>query len=107
MTKAASYLLWSHYFSRVRDYLLQNMVFMVSDSTGVPPRLAARAGFEQITYGRFTGSFLEASETINQDFVRLWTDQPARGLGFRYGYPDAAGNVHLLITRPRRAPASR
>lgn len=106
MTKAASYLLWNNYFSGIRDYLLQNMVFMISDSTGIPPGRAARAGFEQITFGRFTRSFLEASQWINDAFMALWKGQSYRALPFRYGYPDAAGNFHMLITRPR-APAPR
>ena len=35
ITKAASYLLWRGDFSRIRDYLLDNMVWMVSDSSGI------------------------------------------------------------------------
>ncbi len=36
MTKAASYCLWNSRFSRIRNYLLSNMVFMISDATGIP-----------------------------------------------------------------------
>ena len=42
MTKAASYLLWRDDFSMIRDYLLKNMDFMISDSTGVPVSFAKR-----------------------------------------------------------------
>ncbi|MCG8419312.1 MAG: hypothetical protein MJE77_15370 [Proteobacteria bacterium] len=101
MTKAASYLLWTAYFSKLRDYLLANMVFMISDSTGIPPLHADKAGFEQITFGRFTGSFLEASELHNQAFRELWESQPNRVLRFRYGYWDAQKYFHLVITRRR------
>ncbi len=48
MTKAASYLLWSTNFATIRNYLLENMDFMVSDSTGIPPRFAREAGFEVV-----------------------------------------------------------
>ena len=102
MTKAASYLLWRDDFSRVRNYLLGHMVMMISDSTGIPPKLAAKAGFVQETYGTFEVSFLEASESINADFVALWTGQPHRKLPIRYGYIDGAkpnGNVHLMVTK--------
>jgi hypothetical protein len=107
MTKAASYLLWRSDFSRVRNYLLKHAVLMISDSTGIPPKDAAKAGFVQETYGTFEVSFLEASEQINADFRALWEGQPKRKLPFRYGYIDGAkpaGNVHLLVTR--RAPAT-
>lgn len=108
MTKAASYLLWNPYFSEVRSYLLEHLVFMVSDSTGLPPRMARRAGFQQITFGTFTGAFLPLEDKleIGAEFVELWQQQPRRKLPFRYGYPDSAGNFHMLITQPRQQPAA-
>jgi hypothetical protein len=109
MTKAASYLLWNPYFSEVRSYLLEHLVFMVSDSTGIPPRLARRAGFQQITFGTFTGAFLPLEDKlgIGAEFVELWRQQPRRKLSFRYGYPDSSGNFHMLITQPRQQAAAR
>lgn len=104
MTKAASYLLWLSNFSGIRDYLLAHSVWMISDSTGIPPRHARRAGFKQTTYGKFAGSYLEASAAENDAFRKLWEDQPRRKLKFRYGYPDSEGNVHLMITEPRAVP---
>jgi len=101
MTKAASYLLWLDGFSEIRDLLLANMVWMASDSTGVPPRFARKAGFVQITYGSFTGPFLEeADKSTGEAMAKLWSSQPHRKLAFRYGYPDASANLHLMITQP-------
>jgi len=31
----------------------------------------------------------------------MWAAQPRRPLPFRFGYPSAAKNNHLMITRPR------
>jgi hypothetical protein len=104
MTKAASYLLWSPSFKRIRGYLLAHADWMISDSTGIPPSFAAAAGFEQETWGRFTGSFLKVSRQHEEDFVRLWTVRPQRPLSFGFGYPDKDENDHLLVTR-RRAVA--
>lgn len=98
MTKAASYLLWKANFSLVRKYLAEAAVFMVSDSTGIPPSHARKAGLAQVTYGRFTGAFLKASAVHGTAFISLWRKQPFRKLPFRYGYPDAVGNFHLLVT---------
>lgn len=104
MTKAASYLLWDPWFSSIRDYLLGNMAWMVSDSTGIAPSAAKRAGFAQTTYGTFSGAFLEeANPTVNDAMVELWSSQPKRRLPFRYGYPDIDKRVHLMITAPRNA----
>ena len=103
MTKAASYLLWLKDFSAIRDYLLDHMEFMFSDSTGIPPLYAKRKGMVQRTYGVFTGSFLKASQFHNEQFLKLWESQPQRGLPFRYGYTDSADNYHMMITEPRAA----
>ena len=99
MTKAASYTLWNPSFSRIRGYLLDNMAFMLSDSTGIPPQYAAPAHFTQETYGRFGGPFLEANMRDADDFRMLWDSQPHRPLPFRYGYLDAGRRPHLVVTR--------
>ena len=98
MTKAASYLLWRADFSKMRQYLLAHMDFMVSDSTGVPPADARAAGFVMDAYGEFSGSFLEASKAINDQFRELWSSKPATPLPFRYGYLDAGRRFHMVVT---------
>src|SRR5204863_7928155 len=104
MTKAASYLMWMDSFSEIRDLLLANMAWMVSDSTGIAPRYARKAGFVQITYGTFTAPFLEeADKATGEAMGKRWSSQPRRKLPFRYGYPDANQNLHLMITQPQPA----
>jgi hypothetical protein len=105
MTKAASYLLWKPNFSLIRAYLSQSAVFMISDSTGIPPLHARQAGLAQVTYGKFTGAFLKANAQHGNAFVKLWSTQPFRKVPFRYGYPDRVGNFHLLVTQ-RQTPAA-
>jgi hypothetical protein len=104
MTKAASYLLWETGFSAIRDYLATHLVWMSSDSTGIPPRHAAKAGLEQETYGKFTGAIFRVGKVDQAAFVKLWKKQPHRKLTFRYGYKDAADHPHLMITRPKGNP---
>ena len=111
MTKAASYLLWGEGFSLIGKYLVDHMVFMVSDSTGLPPSVAIKAGFTMETYGRFEGPFLAARKSVADEYRKLWSEQPARELSFRYGYPDSSKSNHLVITKPAppvaAAPAPR
>ncbi len=99
MTKAASYTLWNPNFSQIRTYLLENVTFMISDSTGIPPQYAASAHFTQETYGSFAGPFLDANARDAGDFRELWNSQPMRALPFRYGYLDAERRPHLVVTR--------
>jgi hypothetical protein len=104
MTKAASHLLWNDHFSTMRSWLLDHTDWMVSDSTGIPPRFAAPVGFVQDTYGTFNGpapfGLLDARDAA--DVKKLFASQPVRDLAFRYGYPDKDGHGHLIVTR--RAP---
>jgi hypothetical protein len=103
MTKAGSYLLWMDGFSALREYLLTRMDFMVSDSTGILPRHAAAAGFEQVTFGAFYGAFLDNEGGKDAEELRaLFRSQPARELPFRYGYSDVRRSNHLIITRPKK-----
>ncbi len=101
MTKAASHLLWSDHFATVRTWLLDHTDWMISDSTGIPPRFASPAGFTQDTYGTFNGpapfGLLDARDAA--DVKKLFASQPARDLSFRYGYPDKDGHGHLIVTR--------
>lgn len=99
MTKAASFLLWYKDFTTIREYLLKNMEWMISDATGILPHVAKAAGFEQITYGRFDGPFLPAGKTDGAEMKKLWADEPAQPLDFRYGYPDSAHHSHMMVTR--------
>ena len=108
MTKAASYCLWSPRFSRIRNYLLANMVFMISDSTGIPPEFAQPAGFVQETYGSFQGAMCFddcPSVAYSDQFRDLWASQPQRKMDFRYGYVDSKKSYHLLVTR-RASPTT-
>jgi hypothetical protein len=100
MTKAATHLLWSAHFSKIRSWLADHVDWMISDSTGFPPRVAQAAGFAQETYGRFDGpaQFGTPSERDAADLKRLFASQPKRDLAFRYGYPDSAGHAHMIVT---------
>jgi hypothetical protein len=104
LVKGASYLLWEGGFSTFRDYMLAHLAWMLSDSTGIPPRHVTAAGMVQDTYGNFSGPFLEGAGARQKrdadDFRALWKKNPRRKLGFRFGYVDAGGSGHLVVTRP-------
>ena len=103
MTKAASYLLWLDEFSQIRNYLLAHTIWMISDSSGVPPDHASAAGYEQITYGQFTRPFFTRDpKKVASQMIRLWNESPQRPLRFRFGYPDGEGNGHLLVMRRKQ-----
>ena len=96
MTKAASYLLWREAFSTVRDYLLTHADFMVSDSTGIPPRHWATHGCTVAAYGAFEKSFLGTWEPYQEELRKTFV--AAKKVPMRFGYPDgsAAKHNHLM-----------
>jgi len=104
LVKGASYLLWKSNFSRVREYILDNLAWMLSDSTGVPPSYAKSAGMVQDTFGIYGGAFLPDSQGTKHDeeFIELWKKQKKKKLGFRFGYVDMNKQAHLVITRPKK-----
>lgn len=105
MTKAASYLLWRDDFVSMRDYLVTHVDYMVSDSTGVPPRWLTKAGLTVETYGSFEKSFLGTWEGYQKELRDLYAAQPKRALPMRFGYPDGSPEKrsHLIVVR-RPAP---
>jgi len=107
MTKAASFLLWWDDFSQIRDYLLANTQWMISDASGIPLRYADKAGFELITYGDFTGPYFTQDPIgARKELIKLWTDEPHRDLPFRFGYPDKDKHNHLMVMQPKSSARS-
>lgn len=107
ITKAATFLLWYDDFKQIRDYLLTHMAWMISDASGIPPSYAGPAGYEQVTYGEFTGPyFVIDNKNTRAEFVKLWKTNPHHDLPFRFGYPDAEKHNHLMITRPKPTTSS-
>ncbi len=103
MTKAASFLLWYEDFSNIRNYLLENITWMITDASGLPPSFATPAGLTQTTYGTFEAPYFDKdTKEIKREFVKLWKNQPKRPLPFRFGYPDLNKNNHLMITERKR-----
>lgn len=104
MTKAASYLFWKAEFSKIRTTFLSRMTIMVSDDTGIPPRYAKPAGFEQQVFGNFFGSYFKwADQSVAKEMVELWKAGKPKPLKFRFGYYDNRHNPHLMITRKATA----
>lgn len=100
MTKAASHLLWDDgNFSVIRDYLMGHTDWMISDTTGVPPRIAKKNGFVQDVYGAY--EWPEPFGTVNNADATAFHElfKTATPISFRYGYPDNKSHGHIVVTR--------
>lgn len=102
LTRAASHLLWMDGFQLIREYLMKHIVWMPSDSSGLPPPFAQQAGLKQDTYGVFTAAYEPSDQgerrKYNQDFIALFKSNPQVPLDFLWGYPDNAKNAHMVVT---------
>lgn len=101
MTKAASYLLSFGEFSTMRQYLVDHVAWMVSDSTGLPPKYGQPAGFEYETWGQYESSNMKAGGSVTPAWRAMFAAQPKRKLPFRFGYPDGKHRGHLIIMRKK------
>ena len=106
MTKAASYLLSFDGFNTMRKYITDNVVWMVSDSTGLPPKYGTPAGFEYETWGQYEESNMKAGGGVTPAWKAMYKAQPRRELKFRFGYPDKRLRGHLIIMRKAPTPAA-
>jgi len=100
MTKAASHLLWDdNNFSVIRNYLMEHTDWMISDTTGVPPRIAKKYGFVQDVYGAY--EWPEPFGTVNNADAKAFHElfKTATPISFRYGYPDNRSHGHIVVTR--------
>lgn len=99
MTKAASHLLWDDSnFAVIRDWLMKHTDWMISDTTGVPPRIAQKYGFEQDFYGQY--EWPEPFGTVNNEDAKAFHEKfkGATPISFRYGYPDNKSHGHIVVT---------
>ena len=100
MTKAAIHLLGSDDFALLRGVLLTHVTWMISDDTGFLPRHARAAGFVQEGHGIYRGpshyGTVKADDAA--ELRKLFATQQKLPF-FAYGYADASGNGHLIVTR--------
>jgi hypothetical protein len=99
MTKAASYLLSFTGFDTIRKYIIDHVDWMISDTTGLPPKYGTPAGFEYELWGQWGTPNMKAAYGIQSDWKGLWKQQPKRELKFRFGYPDMKLHGHIVIMK--------
>ncbi len=105
MTKAASYLLTRADFHLLRGYLIDHVAWMVSDTTGVPPKYGKPAGFEYEAWGQFDGPGMAFGDPVAPQWKAEFAAQPKRELAFKFGYPDKHQHGHLFVMRKVTASA--
>jgi hypothetical protein len=104
MVKGGSYLLWFSSFKTIRNYILGNLKWMLSDSTGPAPTHAKPAGMIQEAYGKYLGPVdeIKVVDGTREDLdMKALFANPKGPMPFRFGYLDKLNNKHVMITRPK------
>jgi hypothetical protein len=97
--KAASYLLYDDYFSRIRDAILENSVAVVEDDSGMPYHYFDSAHWDVTPYGNYTGPINLFKEHYQPDLAAFYGKNIPSPLPFGTGYKFVANQSSILVAR--------
>lgn len=97
--KAASYLLYDDYFSRIRNAILANSVAVIGDDSGMPYKAFDPAQWNVTPYGNYTGPIHLFKEHYQPDLAALYARTIPSPLPFGSGYKFVASDSSLLVAR--------
>ena len=98
--KAASYLLYDDYFSRIRDAILADSVGLVEDDSGLPYRFLD-AKWQVTPYGNYTGPIKLFQEHNQPDLAAFYAKNIPSPLPFGTGYKFVANQSSILVARKK------
>jgi hypothetical protein len=98
--KAASYLLYADYFSRIRDAILNDSVGVVEDDSGMPYKYFD-AKWEVTPYGNYTGPIALFKEYNQPDLAAFYAKNIPSPLPFGTGYKFVASQSSVLVARKK------
>jgi hypothetical protein len=99
--KAASYLLYDDYFSRIRDAILANSIAVVEDDSGVPYRYFEPAKWEVTPYGNYTGPINLFKDKNQPDLAAFYAKNIPSPLPFGTGYKFVPNQSSILVARKK------
>ena len=99
--KAASYLLYDDYFSRIRNAILDDSVAVVEDDSGVPYKYFDPAKWEVTPYGNYTGPIGLFKEHNQPDLAAFYAKNIPSPLPFGTGYKFVANQSSILVARKK------
>jgi hypothetical protein len=99
--KAASYLLYDDYFSRIREAILNESVAVVEDDSGVPYKYFDSAHWNVTPYGNYTGPIHLFAENNQPDLAAFYAANIPSPLPFGTGYKFVANQSSILVARKK------
>ena len=99
--KAASYLLYDDYFSKIRNAILDNSIGVVEDDSGIPFKVFKASEWDVIPYGDYTGPINLFKDKDQPDLHEFYKKTPHNQLAFGSGYKFSASVSSLLVVKKK------
>lgn len=103
--KSASYLLHESYFSRVRDFLLENATAIVQDDSGIPLRYFEPKVWDLRPFGRYAGPIRLFAGRHQKAYASLFKVSTPLDFGVGYRWRANESNLLLAIKAAPGAPS--
>jgi hypothetical protein len=100
LLKAASYLMHSSNFSRVRDFLLTHSKVILEDDSGIPYRFFPKDKWNIRQCGRYVGPIGRFKEHPQPDLAKENAASKPEALEFSFGYQWQPSRSSLIIATP-------
>ncbi len=101
LLKAASYLMHSDNFSKVRGYLLAHSKVILQDDSGIPYRFFAKDKWEVRFYGRYVGPIRRFLKNGQLDLAKENAASAPPPLPFSFGYQWQPSRSSLIVATPK------
>jgi uncharacterized iron-regulated protein len=97
--KAASYLMHTGGFTKVRNFLIEKSQFHVQDDTGIPYRFLNNSNKIISLYGVYNKLIKLFEFDFQKDLKQAYDNGEKKNLSFSLGYNSAHGESNLLTAR--------
>jgi hypothetical protein len=101
LLKAASYLMHSDNFSKVRGYLLAHSKVILQDDSGIPYRFFPKDKWDVRFYGRYVGPISRFLKNGQLDLAHDNAAAKPSPLSFSFGYQWQPSRSSLIVATPK------
>lgn len=96
-TKAASYLMFKPYFSTIRQFILDQSLFVLQGDSGIPLRFFDPAVWNLRFYGTYTGPIALFSNCYQPDMAAIYWEEEVQPLPFGFDYRHRVRTSNLMF----------
>jgi len=100
-TKAASYLMYKPHFSAIREFILDQSLYVLQGDSGIPLRYFDPAGWDLRFYGTYAGPIALFSNCYQADMANIYRRGDIQPLPFGIDYRHRARTSNLMFASKR------